>query len=117
MQKALGALIIAVIFTFVTVRPAIAQTKAVAKLVLDNADVQVRDVTYAPGAVSPAVKRPHLVVYVISGPQKFTFTYADGHSATITHKTGDVFWQEASTRSITNVGRNTVHNLVIYLKK
>jgi quercetin dioxygenase-like cupin family protein len=117
MQKILGAFFVATIFTFLTVAPALAQTKPLVKLVLDNANVQVRDVTYSPGSSSPIANRPHLVVYVIAGPQKFKYTYADGHSTTVTRKTGDVFWQEAATRSITNVGTNTVRTLVIYLKK
>jgi quercetin dioxygenase-like cupin family protein len=121
MQKTLGALVAAATFTFLTVAPAVAQTSAAApavvKVLLQNADVGVNRFTYAPGAVSVTSKRPHRFVYVLAGPAKFKLTYADGHTKMESGKTGDAWWEEPGTVSVTNVGSDTVQVLSVNVRK
>ena len=120
MHKAFGTLI-AVIVTCLTMGTSLAQTNAPPKpspeIVLENADVQVRVIAYAPGTVSPIGKHPHRIIYVVGGPVKFKWTYEDGHTAIESHETGDVIWQDPATYSLSNAGNTTAHILMINLKK
>jgi hypothetical protein len=115
--KTLAAFVIATAFSLAIITPAAAQTKPVAKVLLDNASVTVVDSTYAPGAVSPMTKRPQVLVYVIAGPQKTKRVDANGHTTTISYPTGAAHFESAGSRSLTNVGTNTYHILAVFLKK
>jgi hypothetical protein len=119
LKKSLCALIVAAIFSFFIVAPAVSQAapKAVIKVVLDNASVHVLSNSYAPGAVNPMVKRANSVIVIVAGPQKFKETFANGHSDIQSHKTGDAYWSASATKSLTNIGSNTVQTLVIQIKK
>jgi hypothetical protein len=57
------------------------------------------------------------VIIITAGPQKFKETFASGKSDIQSHKTGDAYWSAAATKSLTNIGSNTVQTLVVQLKK
>jgi hypothetical protein len=116
MHNMLGSLISASTFAFLTVAPAAAQTRVVAKTLVDNANVTVRLTTYAPGAINKTLG-PGRLVYIVQGPQKFKRTSADGHSTMQIHKTGDAYWLPAGVATITNVGPNTTTVLAVFVKK
>lgn len=121
MYKSFGTLIIAAMFAALPTSPSFAQTNAAPKpspeVVLENADVQVRVIAYAPGTVSPIGKHPHRIIYVVGGPVTFKWIFEDGHTTVESHQSGDVIWQEPATYSLSNAGTNTAHILMINLKK
>ena len=116
MQKTLGVLSIAAILTLLNVGPAASQTKVVTKVLLDNANVSVRQTTYPPGAVNTP-RGPARVIYIVKGPQRFKRTTADGHTSILAHQTGDAYWLPAGKATVTNVGPNTTVTLAIFVKK
>jgi hypothetical protein len=117
MSKTPAAIVMAAAaFSIVAVAPAVAQTKAVSKVLLNNASVIVILGTYAPGAVNPMTKRLHVLVYVIKGPQHTKRTGADGHVTTFSYPTGAVHFEPAGTNSLTNIGTNTYQTLAVELK-
>ena len=116
MQKILGVLSKAKGFAFLAIAPAAAQTKAVSTTLLDNANVTVRQTTYAPGATNQP-QGPARVIYIVHGPQHFKRIGADGHSMMLNHKTGDAYWLPTGKATVTNMGTNTVRTLAIFVKK
>jgi hypothetical protein len=117
MLRSSAVIIMAALFSLAAFVPAVAQTKAVSKVLMNNASVLVILGTYAPGAVNPMTKRMHVLVYVIKGPQHTKRTDADGHVTTFSYPTGAVHFESAGTNSLTNIGTNTYQTLAVQLKQ
>lgn len=85
------------------------------KVILDNNQVRVLDITLKPGQVSPNHSHPGYVVYVL-GPGKAQFTPAGGTAAELEMATGQAIWRDAETHSVKNTGSSTIHVLNVELK-
>ena len=86
-----------------------------AKVLLDNDQVRVIEVTVKPGETIPMHSHPANVVYFVTGGKTKT-TLADGKVTETDHKAGDAIWSEPVTHSNKNVGTATTKALVIELK-
>ena len=85
------------------------------KVLLENECVRMQFHDVAVGASTPMHSHPKYAVYVFN-PYKARITLADGSQRISEHKTGDVFWNEASQHVVQNVGPTPIHNLVMELK-
>jgi quercetin dioxygenase-like cupin family protein len=95
--------------------PADAQTaaKSTAKVVLENARVRVRDVTFPPGVTGMHTHDLAHVGIVIQG----TFRYPDGKSETMKLEAGGVGFREANvSHEPTNPGTAPVRVIEVELK-
>ena len=89
---------------------------AIYKVLLDNDQVRVLDITLKPGDKSPMHAHPNSVVYALSGGV-IRFTGEDGKSNDITFKNGECVWRPAEKHMPENVGKTEVHAIQIELKK
>lgn len=85
------------------------------KVLLDNDQVRVIEVTLKPGDKLPMHSHPANVVYFVTGGKTKT-TMADGKVTDVDHKPGEAIWSEAVTHSNENMGANTAKALVVELK-
>jgi quercetin dioxygenase-like cupin family protein len=85
------------------------------KVLLENECVRMQFHDVDVGASTPMHSHPRYAVYVFN-PYKARITLADGSQRISEHKTGDVFWNEASQHVVQNVGPTPIHNLVMELK-
>ncbi|MFI5166993.1 MAG: cupin domain-containing protein [Thermoanaerobaculales bacterium] len=86
------------------------------KVILENEHVRVLSVTLKPGEKSPMHSHPANVVYTLND-SKVRFTMPDGKSVDADLKAGNCIWNEAQTHAGENIGKTTVHALVIELKE
>lgn len=112
----------AVVFTPAVADEASAAEKSEAaiKILLENDQVQVRQTTWMPGEVRPAIPIGKRVVYVVEGGTLLR-TYPDGKTKEIVYKTGNTMWFDKSTNSTTaytlkNVGNREVVLYAVVLK-
>jgi uncharacterized RmlC-like cupin family protein len=98
--------------------PADTQTAATstAKVVLENARVRVRDVTFPPGVTGMHTHElPHVGIVIQGGT--LTFRYPDGKSETMKLDTGGVGFREANvSHEPTNPGTAPVRVIEVELK-
>jgi len=86
------------------------------KTLSENAKLSVIDVVAKPGETSPTQSRPMRVVHIISGGT-FERTYADGKKEVITEKAGETkILDVAKPYALKNVGKTTIHIILISLK-
>jgi hypothetical protein len=106
------------------VTPALAQDKkaeagaatGVIKEIDKNDKFRVYEVTYKPGAGSPSAVRSARVVHVIAGGT-LERSFEDGTKTTVAWKSGDTkIISEPKAYAVKNVGKKTVHLLVIESK-
>jgi quercetin dioxygenase-like cupin family protein len=94
-----------------------AASKDTAKIVLENARVRVRDVTFLPG-ISAGMHThdlPHVGVVIQGGT--LLFKYPDGKSETMTLEAGGAGFREANvTHEPTNPGKTAVRVIEVELK-
>ena len=83
---------------------------------LDNPRVRVLDVTLKPGEKEKTHSHPAYVVYVLEGG-KIRNHAADGTTAEVEFKTGDVFYREPLTHWAENIGNTTLRVALVELKK
>ena len=97
-----------------------AQDRAVAvpgmKVLLENARVRVQFHDVAVGETVPMHSHPSYVAYVIK-PYKARLKLADGSEKLVDRQPGDVFWGDAVTHTVENLGTNEIHNLIVELKE
>ena len=85
------------------------------KVLVDNAQVRVIEVTLKPGESLPMHSHPANVVYFATGGKTKT-TLADGKVTETEHKPGDAIWSEPVTHSNQNLGTSTTKAVVVELK-
>ena len=105
----------------VTSIPAFAQDVLVAnpktvKLKLDNSDVRVLEANLPPGAKEHLHSHPASIIYVIAGGKVRNHS-ADGKTTESVFKAGDVIYRDPLTHWAENIGKTTVHLIVVELKK
>jgi mannose-6-phosphate isomerase-like protein (cupin superfamily) len=86
------------------------------KIVLENARVRVRDVTFPPGVTSMHTHElPHVGVVIQGGT--LVFKYPDGKSETMTLEAGGAGFREANvTHEPVNTGSSPVRVIEVELK-
>ena len=86
------------------------------KVLFENDDARVIEVTGKPGDKSARNAHPDHVVYAIN-PGKVKFTLADGKTKEVSMKAGDVLWSAAETHESLLVEGKDFKVVVIELKK
>ena len=91
-------------------------SQSTAKVVLDNARVRVRDVTFPPGVTGMHTHElPHVGVVIRGGT--LVFRYPDGKSETMKLDVGGVGFREANvTHEPVNTGSSPVRVIEVELK-
>lgn len=82
---------------------------------LDNSRVRVLDSVLQPGDKEQMHSHPAYVTYVVSGG-KIRNHLADGKTAEVELKTGDVLFREGLTHWSENIGTTPVHVVLVELK-
>jgi len=82
---------------------------------LDNSRVRVIEAVLQPGDKEQMHSHPAYVTYVIEGA-KIRNHLADGKTAEVELKTGDVLFREPLTHWSENIGTTTLHVLLVELK-
>jgi hypothetical protein len=90
------------------------QSDSMVKILLENDKVQVRQATYKPGQVRPAVAEGSRVIHVIKGGTLLRI-YPDGTTKEIVFKTGEVKWLDETTGSTTSYSLKNVGNTEVVL--
>lgn len=85
------------------------------KVLLENPQVRVQYHDVAVGETVPAHSHPAYVAYVLK-PYKAKLRLQDGSERVVQRNPGEVFWSEAVTHSVENIGDNEIHNLIVELK-
>ena len=85
------------------------------KVKLDNARVRVLESTLPPGAREQMHSHPASIIYVLSGGQARSHT-PDGKASEATFKAGDVVYREPVTHWVENIGKTTLHLIMVELK-
>jgi len=82
---------------------------------VDNTWVRARRVQQASHEQSPPGERPNsVIVYLTDARQRITG--ADGKAREVSHKAGDVAWNDASTRSVESLSDRPIEMIVTELK-
>lgn len=85
------------------------------KVLLDNDQVRVIEVSLKPGDKLPMHSHPANVVYFVTGGKTKT-TVADGKVTETAHKAGEAIWSEPVTHSNENIGSSETKALVVEMK-
>ena len=85
------------------------------KVLLDNDQVRVLQVEFAPGEVAPWHWHPNHVIYVLTGG-KLEITDKDKPATVLDIKAGDTMYLPAVTHMAKNIGTTTVKLVVTELK-
>jgi len=85
------------------------------KVLLDNDQVRVIEVSLKPGDKLPMHSHPANVVYFVTGGKTKTTT-ADGKVTETEHKAGEAMWSEPITHSNENIGNAATKALVVEMK-
>ncbi|WP_267223563.1 cupin domain-containing protein [Dyella silvae] len=85
------------------------------KVLLDNDQVRVIEVSLKPGDTLPMHSHPANVVYFITGGKTKTTT-SEGKVTETEHKAGEAIWSEPITHSNQNTGAAPERALVVELK-
>src|SRR5262249_37310965 len=83
---------------------------------LDNAKVRVLEAVLHPGDKEQMHSHPASIVYVLSGGTVRSHA-ADGTTKETTYKDGDVIYREPLTHWAENIGKTTIHLLLVELKR
>jgi len=85
------------------------------KVLLDNDQVRVMEVSLKPGETLPMHSHPANVVYFVTAGKTKTTT-ADGKVTESERKAGETIWSEPITHSNQNVGTMPTKAVVVELK-
>ncbi len=85
------------------------------RVLLDNAQVRVLEVTIRPGQSVPMHSHPASVLYIVDGG-KTRFTNGDGKTGERDAKPGEAFWYDPVVHSNQNIGTTTTKVVVVELK-
>ena len=82
---------------------------------LDNAKVRVMEATLKPGQKEVMHSHPASIVYVMTGGTSRNHM-ADGKVVDVTMKDGETLYREPLTHWAQNIGKTTIHLLIVELK-
>ncbi len=85
------------------------------KVAIENADVRALDIHVKPGGKVAMHSHPASVLTAYTAC-KMRFTHADGKSAEVKFKPGDIVWRDAETHAGENIGTTECHALQVELK-
>ncbi|MEQ8857393.1 MAG: hypothetical protein RIC56_01985 [Pseudomonadales bacterium] len=85
------------------------------RVFLDNDHVRVQEHRLAPGESVGMHSHPCYFIYVTQDA-KVRFTLADGSTREAVAKADSVFWHEAGSHAVENIGDTEVRNIVTELK-
>ena len=89
--------------------------KAPGAALLDNEQIRVREVRFAPGAKQPATARPNTFFYALTdGSLVFTPPGRKGYE--LTFKAGEALWLPSQETATSNEGDKEVRALMVELK-
>jgi quercetin dioxygenase-like cupin family protein len=83
---------------------------------LDNAQVRVLEATIKPGVKEKPHSHPASIVYVLSGGRMRTHL-PDGSTSDATLTAGQTVYRDPVTHWAENIGKTTVHLIVVELKQ
>lgn len=86
------------------------------KVIVDNDQVRVLEVIHKPGAKEPMHSHPVYVAVFLSAT-RLKVTTPGGKTVEKDRKAGEVYFSEAVTHAVENVGTADQHVIVIELKK
>lgn len=95
--------------------PVKAASNVYKKVLLDNDQVRVLQVEFAPGEVAPWHWHPNHVIYAVTGG-KLEITDKDKPATVLDIKPGDTMYLPAVTHMAKNIGTTTVKLVVTELK-
>jgi len=85
------------------------------KVLLDNECVRVQYHDVAVGQTAPMHSHPNYVVYTLK-PFKARIRLSDGTQRISQRRAGEAYWNPPITHSVENLGRTSIHNLIVELK-
>ena len=85
------------------------------RVYLDNDHVRVQEHRLAPGERVGMHSHPCYFIYVTQDA-KVRFTFPDGSSREAAAKADSVFWHEAGSHAVENIGDTEIRNIVTELK-
>ena len=83
---------------------------------LDNTQVRVLEATIKPGVKEKPHSHPASIVYVLSGGRMRTHL-PDGTTSDATYTAGQTVYRDPVTHWAENIGKTTVHLIVVELKQ
>ncbi len=86
------------------------------KVKLDNEKVRVFEATLHPGDKEQMHSHPSSIIYVLSGGTARSHA-PDGTTTEGTYKAGDVIYRDPLTHWAENIGKTTIHLIVVELKQ
>ncbi len=86
------------------------------KVLTDNDNVNVSEVTFAPGAVADWHSHPQYTVYAVTNIKMKT-EVKDKDAAIVELKAGEALWSPAVTHKTTNVGKTPFTAIVTEIKE
>jgi quercetin dioxygenase-like cupin family protein len=86
------------------------------KVKLDNEKVRVFEATLHPGDKEQMHSHPSSIIYVLSGGVARSHS-PDGTTKEATYKAGDVIYRDPLTHWAENIGKTTIHLIVVELKQ
>ena len=90
-------------------------SKGRSEVLLENHRVRVVELRLDPGESEPMHSHPDYLVYVLN-PATMRMTAADGSSKIVELSAGDLSFGPPTTHAGENVGRTTLHEIIIELK-
>jgi quercetin dioxygenase-like cupin family protein len=85
------------------------------RTVFENEHMRLLEARLRKGQKAAMHHHPKHLVYILE-PGKERFTYSDGRVEEAKMKAGDAIWVEEMSHSSENIGKTTVHALIIELK-
>jgi quercetin dioxygenase-like cupin family protein len=116
MKKFALAAVLLVTTTAALPQDVVAANPKTIKVRVDNDKVRVLEATLPPGAKENLHSHPSSVVYIIKGG-KVRNHAADGKVSEVTFKDNETVYRDPLTHYAENIGKTTIHLLVIELKK
>jgi quercetin dioxygenase-like cupin family protein len=118
LQSGLAALVADLAATEAIAQDAVQTEPGSYRVVLENSRVRVLEFISRPRTVVCGVGRhshpPHLTVALSDA--KVRITLANGQVVEASNKLGDVFWSEAETHTVENIGNGVMRALIIEIK-
>jgi quercetin dioxygenase-like cupin family protein len=118
LQSGLAALVADLAATEAIAQDAVQTEPGSYRVVLENSKVRVLEFISRPRTVVCGVGRhshpPHLTVALSDA--KVRITLANGQVVEASNKLGDVFWSEAETHTVENIGNGVMRALIIEIK-
>jgi hypothetical protein len=109
-------LVLALALTILPAAPGLAQNAPAEKApLLDNEQIRVREVRFAPGAKRPAAARPNTFFYALTDGS-LVFTPPGRKEYELTFKAGEALWLPSQETATANEGEKEVRALMVEIK-